>query len=56
MTRVANFPPRPDRLEATPYGLALVKGEPERSEEGRKLLADIDRRVAALAAEERKPR
>lgn len=56
MTRVPNHPPRPDRLEATPYGLALVKGEPVRSEAARQFLEDLDREAARLEAVERKPR
>lgn len=53
MSRVPNHPPRPDRLEATPYGLAVVKGEPVRTEAARQFLADLDAKVSEIEARER---
>lgn len=54
MCRVPNHPPQPNRVEATPYGLALVKGEPVRTEAVRQVLVEIDRQVAEIEAKERR--
>lgn len=54
MTRITNQPSRVDRIEATPFGLALVKGEPIRAGEARQVLAEIERQVNAIEAAEKK--
>ena len=53
MSRVPNHPPKSDRIEATPLGLALVKVEPVRTEAARRFLADLDTKVEELVARER---